>query len=149
MSEYTPLRDERGDLAAAIEKATLGGLNERIVLPIAEESLAVGKRLEETGVVRVHKRTTERAETVRLDTAHETVSVERVPIDRIVDGPVEVRQEGDVTVVPVMEEVVVVEKRLILREEVRITRTRTTVPYEETVMLRREEAEIERVSPQG
>lgn len=147
MPEPTPLRDERGEIAAAIEKAALGGFDERIVLPLAEESLTIGKRIEETGIVRVHKQTTERSETVRFETAQETVSVERVPIGRIVEGPVEIRQEGDTTVVPVLEEVVVVEKRLMLREEVRITRTRTTVPQERTVVLRKEEAVVERDAP--
>lgn len=148
MTENTSLRDERGDLAATIDQVAQGDLNDRIVLPISEEFLTVGKRIEETGVVRVHKHTTERTERILVETLHEGVSVERVPVDRFVDGPVEIRQEGDTMVVPVLEEVVVVEKRLLLREEIRITRTRTTVPYEETVVLRREEAVIERAAPQ-
>ena len=147
MSENDPLSEERETLVTAIEQAAQGDLNERVVLPIVEESLTVGKRIEETGVVRISKRTTERTETVQLETAQETVSIERVPVDRLVDGPVEIRQEGDVTIVPVLEEVVVVEKRLMLREEVRITRTRTTVPQERTVVLRKEEAVVERDAP--
>ncbi len=141
MAENIPMRD-------AIDEATDDGLNERIVLPLSEEFLTVDKRVEETGVVRIHKQVSERSETVRFETAQEGVSVERVPVDRLVDGPVEIRQEGDTTVIPVLEEVVVVEKRLMLREEVRITRTRTTVPDERTVVLRKEEAVIEREAPQ-
>lgn len=55
----------------------------------------------------------------------EDVDIERIPVNRIIDGPMHPRQEGDVTVVPVIEEVVTVQKRLLLREEVRITRRRT------------------------
>ena len=121
--------------------------DEKRVLLLNEERLIVDKRVEETGVVRLHKRTTEREETVRFENAHETVSVETVPIGRIVDGPSEVRQEGDTTVVPIYEEVLVVEKRLMLREEVRITRIRTIVPEERTVTLRKEEAVVERDGP--
>ena len=147
MAEPTPLRDDRPELASAIETVADGELNGRIVLPLVEETLSVGTQTLETGVVRVHKRTIERTETVSVDTLHETVSVERVPVERFLDAPVEIRQEGDTTIVPVFEEVVVVEKRLLLREEVRITRTRSTVPQERTVALRREEAVIERDEP--
>lgn len=144
MADNPLLHDTHGEIAVAVEKIAQGDLNDRIVVPIVEETFTIGKRVEETGVVRVHKHTTERTENVHVETLKETVSVERVPIDRLVDGPVEIRQEGDTTVVPVLEEVVVVEKRLMLREEVRITRTRTTVPQERTVVLRKEEAVIER-----
>ena len=48
-------------------------------------------------------------------------SVETVRIDRIVDGPVAERHEGDILVLPIVEEVWVVEKKLLLREEIRIT----------------------------
>lgn len=55
------------------------------------------------------------------------VSVERVPVNRIIDGPMDTRHEGDTTIIPVLEEVVTVQKRLLLREEVRITRRRTVL----------------------
>ena len=50
--------------------------------------------------------------------------VQRVAIGRLLDGPVEARQEGDTWIVPLTEEVLVIEKRLLLREELRITRRR-------------------------
>jgi len=55
------------------------------------------------------------------------VTVERVAVNRLLDAPVETRQEGDTTVIPVMEEVLTIQKRLLLKEEVRITRKRTEV----------------------
>jgi hypothetical protein len=57
----------------------------------------------------------------------ENVHVENVAVNRIVDGPVQVRQEGDVTIIPVIEEVITIQKRLLLKEEIRITRSRTEV----------------------
>ncbi len=54
----------------------------------------------------------------------------------------EVRTEGESTVYPVMEEVLV--KRLLLREEIRITPNRSLAPFSETVALRRQHASIER-----
>ena len=77
--------------------------------------------------------------------AEETVSVERVPINREVAEPPPVRQEGDTTIVPILEEVLVVEKRLVLREEVRITKRRREISERHRVTLRREQAEIERL----
>lgn len=119
-------------------------LDETSVISLVEERLVVGRRVEETGVVRLHKSVTEREETVRLQTVNETFSVERVPMDAVLQEPVGVRQEGDTTIYPIMEEVLVVEKRLMLREEIRVTRVRTEVPQERTVVLRKEEAVVER-----
>lgn len=72
----------------------------------------------------------------------EDVQVERVPINRIIDGPAQTRQEGDTTIVPVVEEVITVQKRLLLREEVRITRRRTEVRKPRTVRMEREDTRI-------
>ncbi|RYG24420.1 DUF2382 domain-containing protein [bacterium] len=118
------------------------------VIPIVEERLVIDREVQETGVVRLHKSPVERTETVRVMTVEESVDVERVPVNRLLDGPIEVRQEGDTTIVPVMEEVAVVEKRLMLREEIRITRKRSQVPHEETVTLRGEEVVVERNRPE-
>ena len=55
-----------------------------------------------------------------------------------------VRREGDVVIVPVMEEVLVVEKRLMLKEELHIRIDVTRREETRTVRLRREHAEIDR-----
>ncbi len=57
----------------------------------------------------------------------EEVTVDRVQVNRIIDGPAQTRQEGDTTIIPVVEEVITIQKRLLLREEVRITRRRTEI----------------------
>jgi stress response protein YsnF len=79
----------------------------------------------------------------------EDVEVERVPLDCWVDGPVPVRQEGETTILTVIEEVVVVEKRLRAVEEVRITKCQALRHEPQTITLRREEAVIERLEPAG
>ena len=63
----------------------------------------------------------------------EGYSIERVKVDRLVTEPVSQRQEGDTLILPVMEEVLVVEKRMMLREEIRITRRRDEVEEVRTV----------------
>ncbi len=55
------------------------------------------------------------------------------------------RQEGDLLIVPVVEEVLVVEKRLVLKEELHIRRRVETESVEVPVELRRQRAEVERV----
>jgi len=74
----------------------------------------------------------------------EDVEITRVPVNRLIDGPVAVREEGDVTIVPLVEEVSVVVKRLMLREELHIRKRRTEEPHSEKITLRREEARIDR-----
>jgi uncharacterized protein (TIGR02271 family) len=113
-------------------------------VPVIEERLEVGKREVEAGVVRARKVVHERQEAVDVPLARERVEVERVPINRVVDQAPAVRTEGDVTIIPVVEEVLVVEKRLMLREEVRLTKRREETHEQQTVTLRREEVEITR-----
>ena len=100
-----------------------------------------------TGGVRLTKRVTEREETVDEPLLRADVQVERVPINRVVTEAPQARQEGDTLVVPILEEVLVVEKRLMLKEEVRITRTQTEVHQPQAVTLRMEEAVIEGITP--
>ena len=83
-----------------------------------------------------------RAVHVDVELAEEHIEIERVSINEFVPGPVSVRQEGDVTVVPVVEEVLVVEKRLMLREEIRLTRRRQTRRHAEKIPLRAEQARV-------
>jgi stress response protein YsnF len=58
-----------------------------------------------------------------------------------------IRTEGDVTIVPVLEEVLVVEKRLLLKEELHIRRGVETETVEVPVTLRKQRAVVEREAP--
>ena len=77
--------------------------------------------------------------------ARETVEIERTPIGQHVDAMPAVREEDDTIVVPIVEEVLVVERRLFLKEEVRIRRVRSTERHQETVTLRHQEAVVTRL----
>ena len=114
-------------------------------IPVVEETVAVDKRQKVTGVVRARTETREHAVVVDEPMLSEQVEVERVPMDRFIDRPVSVRQEGDTTIIPVFEEVVVVEKRLKLVEELRITKRRTIKHEPQTITLRRQDAVVERL----
>lgn len=124
------------------------GANE-IVVPVLAEDLKISTRKVPTGTVRVEKHTTEQQQTVSMPLTREHAHVERVQINRQVDGPMPVRREGDTIIMPVVEEVAVVEKRLMLTEEIRITRRRTTEQHTENVTLKQQHAEVERLDSAG
>lgn len=116
------------------------------VIPLHDESVTVGKQRVERSRVRVTTHVSEREEIVREALEHEEATVTRVPIDREIDAHPGIRQEGDVTVIPLVEEVLVVERRLVLREELHIRKNRRTVDVEHPVTLRSEQAVVERVT---
>lgn len=115
-------------------------------LPIIEEQAHVAKREIVTGKIRVRTVVEAREQLVReeLDTEHVTVT--RVPVDRQIETAPSIRTEGDLTIIPVLEEVLVVEKKLVLREEIHIRRTSTTELVEQPVSLRKQAAVIEHLS---
>ena len=119
--------------------------DDREAIPLVEERAVVRKRKKVTGAVRLRTVVHEDEEVIDESLDAEEVEVERVPLDRWVDAPVPVRQEGDTTVITLLREELVVERRLRAIEEVRVTRMRVTRRASERVTLRREEAVIERL----
>jgi stress response protein YsnF len=75
----------------------------------------------------------------------EKVDVERVPVNQQIESPLRPRYEGETLIIPVMEEVLVVERRLMLKEEIRVTKRRQTVHNPQRVILRSEEILVERI----
>jgi uncharacterized protein (TIGR02271 family) len=116
------------------------------VIPLAEEELRIGKRQVATGKVRVSTKVDVVEELARATLDTETVEVTRVPIDRMVDQAPEIRTENDVTIIPILEEVLVVEKRLVLKEELHVRKRTTAEDFETTVQLRKQSAVIERIA---
>ncbi|WP_328702928.1 YsnF/AvaK domain-containing protein [Arenibaculum pallidiluteum] len=116
-------------------------------IALIEESLSVRKRQVETGRVRVQVHVEEREQPVEIDLWREDVEVRRVPVGRQVDVVPETRQEGDTLIVPVVEEEVVVTRRLVLREEIHLTRRRHERTERRSVTLRAEQAEVMRDGP--
>ena len=97
-----------------------------------------------TGTVDVSLQTIERAEPVSIELAVDSVDVKRVAVGRLIDAVPDIRIDGDTTIVPVVEEVLVVEKRLMLKEEIHIQRIRTSRTETQTVILREQRAVISR-----
>ncbi|NHZ61404.1 DUF2382 domain-containing protein [Massilia sp. CCM 8694] len=111
------------------------------------EELRVGKRVVDTGRgVRIHKTVSEHPHQVDETLLYDELDVRHVIVDKIVllsEAPL-ARQEGDTLIVPVLEEVLVTERRLRIKEEVHITRIARTRTHAATVMLREEDIVVER-----
>lgn len=120
--------------------------DEQVIIPLVAETYSVDKEEVVSGVVRIHKTVTEHEERIETPTYHESVQVERVPRNEWVEAAPPIRYEGQTMVIPVVEEVLVVEKRLRLREELRVTKQRIEETTAHPVILRREEITIERES---
>lgn len=123
--------------------------NERV--PVVHERVTVSQETRETGRVRVRKETREQVARVEAPVVREHVRVERVAVGREVDpnDPPAPREEGDTLVIPVLEEVLVVEKRLVLREELRLVRVRDEATVVREVPLAEEHVVVERLRPGG
>lgn len=117
-------------------------------IPVIEEQLKIDKELVETGRVRISKKVHEEQKTVDLTTVQDEVDVQRVPVNEYVDRAPAVRHEGDKMIIPVLREVEVVEKRLVLVEELHVTRRQVTTEEQQEITLRKEEVRIDR-SPKG
>ena len=127
-------------------------MQQGVRIPVVEEQLEVGTRVVDTGRgVRIHKTVSENLVTVDERLAHDEVEVRHVPVDRIVtleDAPA-TRHEGDTLVVPVLEEVLVVERRVRIKEELHITRIQREETHREAVVLKAEQVSIERFDESG
>jgi uncharacterized protein (TIGR02271 family) len=121
--------------------------DEPLVVPVVVEELEVQKRAVETGKVRITKVVHERATLVDEPLVRENVAISRLPMQRVVEGPipVPVREENGTTIISVVEEVVVVEKRWMLREEIHLQKQRTETHQPQRITLRSEDVQIERV----
>ena len=151
MSAIDPAVDEAEDRpCVAGNKPMQAG--ESAIIPVIEETASIDKRVVEKGRVRVQTRTETTEQVLRETLRGDAVEVTRVPIDRVIAGgeaAPTVRTENGVTIIPVLEEILVVEKRLVLKEEVHISRTTADEDVEVPVTLRQQRAVVKRVSADG
>jgi len=121
-----------------------------LVIPVVEEQLEVARERVETGRVRISKSVESREVVVDDPLKRETVRVEHVPINQVVTGDIpQVREEGDVTVIPILEERIVTRTELVLVEEVRIHRDHSEYHDLQRVTLRKEVVAVERFGEDG
>lgn len=113
-------------------------------ISVVEETVWIDKNAIDTGRVRVRTVVDEEQVVLRDELTRDAVDVERVAIGREIDVTPKVREEGDILIVPVVEERLVVEKRLFLVEELRIHRSTTTSQVELPATRRVMRAVVER-----
>ncbi|MDB5315302.1 MAG: hypothetical protein JWO26_3416 [Rhodospirillales bacterium] len=112
---------------------------------LGEEVLSVSKRAVETGKVRVSVTTEAVEEIVRETLRTRRAEIERVPLDQRVTEAPQTRQEGDVLIIPVVEEILVIERHLVLKEEIRLRFVDGEQTTEQSVTRRVQHAVVERV----
>lgn len=115
-------------------------------LKVIQEQLNVNKEVVDSGKVYINKKVIEENEKVSVPVLHEEAEVTRVAVNKPVDAPPAIRYEGNTTIIPVIKEVLVVEKRLMLVEEIHITKHVIEKKEERTMPLRKEEVEVEQYS---
>jgi uncharacterized protein (TIGR02271 family) len=123
--------------------------NESTVIPVIEEELVAGTREVKTGTVRISKEVEQVRKIVSAPAIRDAVEVNRIPVNRVVDSIPQMREEGDLLVIPVVEEELVILKRLILKEEIHIRRKRTRERISKKVTLESERAVVERLDAAG
>ena len=123
--------------------------NGAIVIPVIHEEVTFDKKVVESGKVHITKRVTQHEELIDVPFVREEVSVERVPVNQVVGVAPQVRQEGDTMIIPVVEEQVFYQKRLVLVEELRVRKQVIEERNPQQVTLLKEEVEINRSTPQN
>lgn len=116
-----------------------------MVVPVIEEQAIIGREVVESGRLRIRKTVQQVEQPVELTLQHDEVQVEHIAINQFVadDAPLPgSRQEGDVLIVPILREVVVT--RVLLVEEIRISKRVVEEPHNSTIQLRQEQIHIER-----
>jgi stress response protein YsnF len=116
------------------------------VVPVVEEVPSLSRRTVETGRLRVEKTVSEREVVIDEPLVRQDVHVERISIGRQLSDTEElprVRYEGETMILPVLQELPVVVKKIVLTEEIRITRVRREVRDPQTVTVMVEEVSVE------
>lgn len=115
------------------------------VIPVIEEHVEVGKKVIEKAKVRLSKRVNESVESYDVPLTEEEIVVKRVQKNELVDtAPAAVRYEGDVMIIPVLKEVAVIEKRIMLVEEIHVAKYKYDKTETRRVVVRKEEVNVER-----
>ncbi len=139
MNEFSKFKEQASQQAMNKEDMPVSKI------PIVEERLNIGVRRVETGTVQLSKRVVSEEVSQEVPVTYEEVQVEHVAINQYVEvAPEAVRYEGNTTIISVVKEVLVVEKRLMLVEELHISKTQVTSTSTVKEFLRKEEIEISR-----
>jgi uncharacterized protein (TIGR02271 family) len=145
----TKIRDNNYFLPVSLteikDEFTEAGESERLVIPVVEETAKLSKRVVEKGKVQIKKVVEESHETFNLPLLEERVEVRRVPVNRTVDKPVPVRSEGDTLIIPVHKEVLIIQKKFLVSEEIHVIKQQIETIHTEEVSLLQEKVVVSRL----
>jgi len=114
------------------------------VFPVIQEEAVIDKRVVETGKVIITKKISEHEEIVDVPLFQEKVEVERVPINQVVQERPLARQDGEMMIIPVVQEQVFYQKRLVLIEELHVRKQVVETHQPQKITLVKEDVEIKR-----
>lgn len=117
------------------------------IIPVVEEEVVTGKRKVVRGTVLIEKKIKSEEISVELPVTSEVINIEHVPRNQYLDSRPEIRYEGDTIIIPVMKEVIV--SKLLLVEEIRITKETRTDTVTKNITLKKEEVNISRIEKQS
>lgn len=121
------------------------GKSPEVIVPVIEELVTVNKKVVETARVTLSKKVNESTESFEIPLKQEEIVIKRVPKNEWVDAmPPATRQEGEVMIIPVLKEVAVIEKRMMLVEEIHISKLETEKTETQEVLVRKEEVDVRR-----
>lgn len=113
-------------------------------IPVVQEDAFVSKRVVDTEHVHIQTSVDEAPVTVRDTVSRQHIEIKRVMIEREVASAPAIREEDGVTIIPVLEERLVVERRLFLVEEIHVVRANRIEAVELPTTLRRTRVDIDR-----
>lgn len=113
-------------------------------IPLAQERARLEKRVVERSRLKISTRVAAHDEVITDTLRHEEIEIIRVPVDKEVEAMPTVRQQDDVTVIPIVEERLVVTKQLVLVEELHVRRKVAEEDIEVPVTLHSTHASVER-----
>jgi uncharacterized protein (TIGR02271 family) len=140
--------EQRDDLTSS----PIGGQPQRTeadgtqIIPVIQEFMTVDKEMVDTAKVYITKRSDIKDATVNIPLVREGYTIERRPVkNKIFEKAPETRYEGENIIISVVQEILVIEKRYEVIEEVHVIKTRTETPHIQQVPLMKEEVIVERV----
>ena len=132
------------DVSAEQDDVRMSDGNGNAVIPIVEERVVISKQSVPTAKIRLRTEVEQYEQTISESLAVRTFDVERIVLNAVVDSVPTVRQEGETTIYPLVEERLVLTKELVLKEEIRVTRRDTARLDTRTIHLQRETMTVER-----
>ncbi len=119
---------------------------ETLRIPLATEQLVAETQPVQRGTIRLHKSVETTEQRLTVPVTHEDVIIERIPADQY---DATALANADETIIPIVEERLVVQKQVVTVEYVRVRKRLVTRDEEVRAPLRREVVTIQEMGTQG